>query len=102
MMTLLLTFFVLLLSMATLTDERKKYLVLGSIQKTFGMGKQSLEALSTKQGEVVEPGPMEVDVKDLTPLKNLVWDEQSKDFNFISNALVQILSINAELRFENR
>jgi chemotaxis protein MotB len=98
MMTLLLTFFVLLLSMATLTDERKKYLVLGSIQKTFGMGKQSMEVLSTQQGHLVEPGPME-NVKDLSPLKNLVWEDQSKDLNFISNAFVQILTINADLLF---
>jgi chemotaxis protein MotB len=99
LMTLLLTFFVLLLSMASLTDERKKKVVLGSLTGSFGIGDRGLNVLATKEGSaMLEPGPMED--KDLEKLKPLIWDDKSEDINFISNRFVQIVTINGDVLFE--
>jgi len=100
MMTLLLTFFVLLLSMASLTDERKKKVALGSLVGSFGLGKRALDVLGTKQGpKMVEPGAME-DYDDLEALKPLLWDDKNEDLNFIANRFIQILTINTDMLFE--
>lgn len=100
MMTLMLTFFVLLVSMATI-DERRKLITLGSIIGTFGTGK-SFDNLSTKdRRRSVEPGPMDLDkVDDLTPLKDKAWENAYEDLDFASNKFVQIFSINEDVLFE--
>lgn len=101
MMTLMLTFFVLLVSMATI-DERRKLVVLGSIIGTFGVENKSFEVLSTKDSKrVVEPGPMETEnVNDLEPLRELLWEDLEEDIDFRSNKFVQVLSINTDILFE--
>ncbi|WP_457572273.1 flagellar motor protein MotB [Desulfovulcanus sp.] len=100
MMTLLLTFFVLLLSMASLTDERKKKEALGSLVGSFGLGDREIDVLATKPGpSMLDPGPMQ-DYDDLESLKPLIWDDKNKDLNFISNRFIQILTINADVLFE--
>lgn len=97
-MTLLLTFFVLLNSMAVL-DERRKLVVLGSIIGTFGEGTRSYDVLSTRDTRrVIEPGPME-DVGDLEPLKLVLWEDISQDLNFAESRFVQIFSIGADVLF---
>ena len=103
MMTLLLTFFVLLLSMASLIDERKKHLALGSITQTFGMGAQTMSILGQKMSEkLLEPGPLsEEDSPNLAQLKPLLFEDNRKDIEFISNAFVQILSVQATVLFED-
>lgn len=103
MMTLLLTFFVLLLSMASLMDERKKHLALGSITQTFGMGAQTMSILGQKLSEtLLEPGPLsEEDAPNLAQLKPLLFEENRKDIEFISNAFVQILSVHATVLFDD-
>lgn len=96
-MTLMLTFFVLLVSMATV-DSRRKLIALGSIIGTFGFQDASYEVFSKKNTRrTVEPGP--IDTGDLEPLKELKWESVDKDINFRSNRFVQILSINSELLF---
>jgi len=96
-MTLMLTFFVLLVSMSTI-DSRRKLIALGSIIGTFGFQDASYEVFSTKDTrKTVEPGP--VDTGDLEPLKALKWENVDKDINFRSNRFVQILSINSSLLF---
>ncbi|MDY7000713.1 MAG: flagellar motor protein MotB, partial [Thermodesulfobacteriota bacterium] len=97
LMTLLLTFFVLLVSMAVI-DERRKLIVLGSIFGTFGMG-QSYDLLSTKDTKrKVEPGPMEMEsADDLEPLKDLIWEDMEQDLNFASNRFVQVFSVNNDV-----
>lgn len=96
-MTLMLTFFVLLVSMSQI-DARRKLVALGSIIGTFGFEKQSYELFSKKDTKrTVEPGPIEED--DLEPLKSLKWEDVDKDINFRSNRFVQILSINSSLLF---
>ncbi|MFP4212529.1 MAG: flagellar motor protein MotB [Desulfohalobiaceae bacterium] len=101
MMTLLLTFFVLLLSMASLKDERKEVLVLGSISRTFGVGQETMSVLGQESSDMLlEPGAMQdMDPEDLSSLKNLLWEEHGQDLEFNSNAFVQILSINSALLF---
>ena len=100
-MTLLLTFFVLLLSMASLQDIKKKHLAIGSLSETFGMGKENLSILGynvSKNPKLLEPGPMEA--KDLSPLKNLIWEDFSKDLDFRENKYIQIFSVNADILFQ--
>jgi len=99
MMTLLLTFFVLLLSMAALRNDQKQFLALGSIAETFGMGKQTMSLLGKQPGQMmVEPGPFD-EAKDLAPIRNILWEDKRQDIEFISNRFIQILSIQASLLF---
>ena len=100
-MTLLLTFFVLLLSMASLQDIKKKYLVLGSLSDTFGLGQENISIMGKKisrKSEALEPGVMEA--KDLAPLSNLIWEDFSEDLDFRQNKFVQVFSVNAQLLFD--
>lgn len=99
MMTLMLTFFVLLVSMATI-DERRQLIVLGSIIGTFGHNQLTVDPLAAgKNRSAKEPGPM-TDVDDLEPLKDLLWEDAENDLRFQSNRFVQILSISADVLFE--
>lgn len=100
MMTLMLTFFVLLVSMSTI-DERRKLVVISSVTGTFGEGIGALTPQATKpRTRMVEPGPMDLDnTDDLEPLKDMLWEEDKKDLNFQENQFVQILSINDEVLF---
>lgn len=98
MMTLLLTFFVLLNSMAVV-DERRKLVALGSIIGTFGMGEKSFDVLTTQDTKKsVDPGPME-DVDDLAQLKEMVWDDMTQDVRFAENKFVQVFSVAADILF---
>lgn len=101
MMTLMLTFFVLLVSMSVM-DERRKMVVLGSIISSFGFGQQSIDVLSQRNRKItVEPGPIEDDAyKDLEPLREMVWEDATQDLNFASNKFVQVLSIPDDILFE--
>eukprot|EP00831_Metopus_contortus_P018405 TRINITY_DN17852_c0_g2_i1.p1 TRINITY_DN17852_c0_g2~~TRINITY_DN17852_c0_g2_i1.p1 ORF type:complete len:276 (-),score=68.67 TRINITY_DN17852_c0_g2_i1:62-889(-) len=97
-MTLMLTFFILLVSMSTV-DQRRKLMALGSIIGTFGFNQASYDVFSKKDTKkTVEPGP--IDTGDLEPLQALKWENVSDDINFSSSRFVQILSINAHLLFE--
>ena len=96
-MTLMLTFFILLVSMSTI-DSRRKLVALGSIIGTFGWEDASYENFSKKDTKrTVEPGP--IDTGDLEPLKQLKWENVDDDINFRSNRFVQILTINSTLLF---
>ncbi|EPR44031.1 Motility protein B, N-terminal domain containing protein [Desulfovibrio sp. X2] len=99
MMTLLLTFFVLLNAMAVI-DERRKLVAIGSIIGTFGEGSKSVDVLTRKDTkQTVESGPME-GVGDLEPLKQHVWDDIEKDVSFAESRYVQVFSISADVLFE--
>ncbi len=99
-MTLLLTFFVLLISMASLTHQRKKELVMTSITQYFGMGSQSLNILGKKTTpELIEPGPME-DLDEYEKLKNLLWENLKEDVEILENRFSYIISIRAEVLFK--
>lgn len=97
-MTLMLTFFVLLVSMSKV-DERRKLVVLGSIIGAFGW-QTSYDVLSTKNTRrTVEPGPMN-DETNLETLKPMVWEDVNQDVDFQSNRFVQVLSLGAGVLFE--
>jgi chemotaxis protein MotB len=99
LMTLLLTFFVLLLSMAVI-DERSKRVVIGSLTRTFGSGEQIFNPLTEKTKETpTEPGVMEAERDDLAPLRDMLFDDVDKDLNFQENKYVQIFSINDRVLF---
>lgn len=101
MMTLMLTFFVLLVSMSVM-DERRKLVVIGSIIGTFGVGKNSFDVLSQRNKKVtVEPGPMELEsINDLEPLREMIWEDVNDDLDFASNKFVQVFSIPDDVLFQ--
>lgn len=99
-MTLLLTFFVLIITFASFLDPRRVKLVLGSITGTFGVGTAKQDVLAQTEGDwVIEPGPMPDD-GDLQQLKPLLWDDKTDDLNFVENRFVQIFSINTDILYQ--
>ncbi|MDL2207629.1 OmpA family protein [Desulfovibrio sp. OttesenSCG-928-M16] len=99
LMTLLLTFFVLLLSMAVI-DERAKLVVLGSVSRAFGSHEKIFNPLTDQSANrPVEPGPMDAPSEDLTPLRDMLIEDTNHDLNFQQNKFVQIFSINDEVLF---
>ncbi|WP_290921489.1 flagellar motor protein MotB [Halodesulfovibrio sp.] len=100
MMTLMLTFFVLLVSMAV-TDERRKLVVLTSVTGAFGEGRGSFNPATQKKSQrIIDPGPMELKTQDLSPLKDLLWEDDKEDLNFQENQYVQIFSISEDVLFQ--
>ncbi|MFO7817599.1 MAG: OmpA/MotB family protein [Thermodesulfobacteriota bacterium] len=98
-MTLLLTFFVLLLSMASMEDIRKTRLAWTSLSGTFGLGTQGKDVLRLHESkETQEPGPMS-DSDDLQPLQDLMWDENLKDVDLLNNRFMQIFSMGGDVLF---
>ena len=98
LMTLLLTFFVLLVSMAVI-DERHKLVVLGSVSSSFGIGRAVSNPIAVDK-KVTKAEPGAVAENDMAPIKDLLWEEMKDDLNFQENRFVQILSINAEVLYE--
>ncbi len=102
LVTILLVFFVLLITFAIFIDPRRVKLVLGSIAGTFGVGTAKQDVLTDEGPEwVLEPGPMPPDTDiDLAQLKPLLWDDKNDDLNFVENRFVQIFSINTEVLYQ--
>lgn len=100
LMTLLLTFFVLLVSMASLQDISRRKIALGSVSGRFGTGAPSLADLTTKdQQAVVEPGPMNLE-EGLETIKKQVWEDPDSDLRFEYNRFIERISLDAALLFE--
>ena len=98
MMTLMLTFFVLLVSMAVV-DQQRKLVALGSIIGTFGFGKKTENYLANKDERTVrEPGPMNDD-KELEKLQPPLWEDMSGDLRFEEDKLTRIVSVPADVLF---
>ncbi len=99
LMTLLLTFFVLLLSMASMMDERRIKEALGSVFGSFGFGTSGYNPLTTTpRQDAFEPGPMN-DIRDLEAIKPLLWEDPTMDLRFESNRFIQRVGIDAETLF---
>ncbi|MFP4315226.1 MAG: flagellar motor protein MotB [Desulfovibrionales bacterium] len=106
-MTLLLTFFVLLISMASLTDPYKRLKALDSVFGAFGIGQHGtwddtsgVNVLSTRpQMKAGEAGAFE-DINTFEILKPLIVENRKRDLQLITNSFVQIFSVNAELLFD--
>ncbi|NLY40957.1 MAG: OmpA family protein [Desulfovibrionales bacterium] len=97
LMTLLLTFFVLLLSMASQDIQRRK-IALGSVSGRFGSGAPSLNDLTTHPSKTVEPGPIN-QFKDLDAIQNRVLEDQSQDLRFEYDRFIQRIAIDGESLF---
>ncbi len=99
LVTLLMTFFVVLVSMASLTDEYKRKVALGSVSGIFGTGAQSLDDLTTLDlRRKVDPGPIN-EFKDLTPVKIRLREKPDQDLRFESNRFFQRLSMGVDALF---
>lgn len=99
MVTLLMTFFIVLVSMASMTDIYKRKVALGSVSGTFGTGAPNLDDLTTVDvQDRVDPGPLNL-FKDLSPVRERLWQEPDADLRFESNRFVQRLSMNADALF---
>jgi chemotaxis protein MotB len=102
LMTLLLVFFVLLITMSVI-DERMKLEVLGSVTRVFGSGRDIFNPLTStipKTSSRVEPGAMQGEPDDLAQLRDMLFEDVNKDLDFQQNRFVQILSINDDVLFD--
>ena len=99
MVTLMMTFFIVLVSMASMTDVYKRKVALGSVSGTFGTGAPSLDDLTTSDTRTrVDPGPINV-FNDLSPVKERLQEDPDKDLRFESNRFIQRLSMDAAALF---
>ena len=100
LMTLLLTFFVLLISMAVF-DERRKLVVLGSVQGTFGAGEANFNPMANREGKAqsIQPGAIEGKTGDLEALRDQMHEDRPGDLNFLENPFVQVFSMGADMLF---
>lgn len=101
LMTLIFTFFVLLVSMATI-DERAKLTALGSVSRSFGVSEHMFNPKATGKkplNNMREPGAMEGPEEDLAPIRDMLYEDVEKDLEFMENKYVQILSINDQVLF---
>lgn len=99
LVTLLMTFFIVLVSMASLVDTHKRKVALGSVAGAFGKGARNLDDLTTVDTKKsVTPGPVNM-FDDLAPLEKQLWERPDQDLRFESNRFVQRLSIHADALF---
>jgi chemotaxis protein MotB len=97
---LLLTFFVLLLSMAVI-DERRMRTVLFTVRGSLGMGMAVTTPLSDKNiMRPVTPGVFDLPTDDLEPLRDMLWEDPDLDVTLQSNRFIEIISIHADALFE--
>ncbi len=99
MMTLMLTFFVLLVSMATF-DDRRRLITLGSLIGSFGIGTAGYDMRTVNDTRVtVEPGPLG-GMDDYQMLRDKLWEDVQDDVDFQSNRFIQIISISDVVFFK--
>ena len=100
-MTLLLTFFVLLISMAQF-DERRTREFLVTTRGNMGIGTGIFNPLAKEDKEnMVQPGPMDVQGnEDLEMLRRFMWDNKDEDINLESNRFVITVSVGDDVLFE--
>ena len=99
LMTLLLTFFVLLISMSYIDERRiRDFLV---ITRGSSFGERMFSPLSSRDSmESVQPGPMDSDDLELEFIRQMVWEDKHLDLNLETNRYVAIISIGEETLFE--
>ncbi len=100
LMTLLLTFFVLLLSMATI-EERRKLEALGSLASAFESDNSKLfnPKSNVSQPTKAAPGVISPGAGEADDLRDAVYDFHDQDVSFQSNKVVSIISISNEVLF---
>jgi chemotaxis protein MotB len=102
LMTLLLSFFVLLVALSVI-DERRRLLAVGSVAGSFGQEQGTASLRDPTDGRpvpgVVPAGDAPPHGRDLTPLREMLWDDAERDVNYQENGYIQIFSINDEVLF---
>ena len=98
LMILLLTFFVLLLSMSQIDDRRvRNYLTASQGESVIGEGVFSpLSKKDTKSSG--QPGPM--DAGELEGLREFIWENKDEDVNLETNRYIAIISIAEDTLFQ--
>lgn len=99
LMILIMAFFVYLVGNASLMDERRIRLAIGSLMGTFGIGTSRPDVLGKDEiKDAHQPGPIPAE-QDLAPLKDLLWNDLNEDLQFVHNRFVQIFSVNTAALF---
>lgn len=99
LMILIMAFFVYLVTSASLLDERRIRLAIGSLMGAFGVGTARPDVLGKDEiKEARQPGSISAK-RDLAPLKDLLWDDPNEDLQFVRNRFVQIFSVNTAALF---
>lgn len=98
LMTLMLTFFVVLVGMS-IFDERSSLQVLDSVSGTFGTKEASFNPFSDAlERELKQPGSIAARTKSLEKIRAALFDD-SADVRLRQNAFVMEISINSDLMF---
>ena len=102
LMTLLLTFFVLLVAISVI-DERRRVMAVGSVAGSFGQEQGTATLREPADGRpvpgIVPMGDAPPRGRDLTPLRDMLWEDAERDINYQENGYIQIFSINDEVLF---
>ena len=99
LMTLLLTFFVLLISMSYIDERRLRDFLIATRGDAIGAG--MFNPLSMKDSRYsVQPGPMDPETGKLEFLRQMIWEDKHLDLNLDSNRYVAIISIGEETLFD--
>ncbi len=102
LMTLLLTFFVLLVAISVI-DERRRVMAVGSVAGSFGQEQGTASLREPADGRpvpgIVPLGDAPPHGRDLTPLRDMLWEDAERDINYQENGYIQIFSINDEVLF---
>ncbi|MDR2125076.1 MAG: OmpA family protein [Desulfovibrio sp.] len=100
--TLLFTFFVLLISLSVI-DARSRSAALGSVSATFGNAGAGADRLSSRPEAVEAHGsdaaPMREGASDAASLYALIAGDRDNDLDFQENSAVQIFSVSADALF---
>lgn len=96
LVTLLLTFFVCLISMASLKDERRQLTTLAAVSGNFGGVPNFLNFVAQEDSST---GNIQ-GAKGLEQLRPLFLEDKQGDVHYLSNPFVQVLSIRSRLLFE--
>ena len=99
LVTLLLSFFVLLISMSVL-DERRTDNVLATVRESLGIGSAITTPLSDKDTlKPVMPGVFDLPADEMEPLRDMLWEDPNEDLTLLSNKYLEIISVNADVLF---
>lgn len=102
LMTLLLSFFVLLVALSVI-DERRRVMVVGSVAGRFGLERGAAGPPDPADGSPVPGVALVGDApppgRDLTPLRQMLWEDAEHDVNYQENGYIQIFSISGAALF---
>lgn len=99
LVTLLLSFFVLLISMSVM-DTRRTHDVMATVRESLGIGSAITTPLSDKDTlKPVMPGVFDLPADEMEPLRDMLWEDPNQDLTLLSNKYVEIISINADVLF---